>query len=107
MTSRAETPSKKALERLSQPSERCGSVNRICSAFQIARRWEMRSAVSRGRAPPSFFHFKNVERAGEPKGRIWSSVERTQASAMGVTAGQEERRVGEEGVSTCGYRGSP
>src|SRR3546814_1179691 len=67
MTSRAETPSKKALERLSQPSERCGSVNRICSAFQIARRWEMRSAVSRGRAPPSFFHLKNVERAGEPK----------------------------------------
>src|SRR3546814_19738954 len=101
MTSRAETPSKKALERLSQPSERCGSVNRICSAFQIARRWEMRSAVSRGRAPPSFFHLKNVERAGEPKRRIWSSVERPQASAIGVKA---SRPTGKIGKASCRER---
>src|SRR3546814_7732278 len=84
MMSSADAPPKNSFGLLTHSSDLAGSVKRISNDFQIASRLEMRSTVSRGNAPPSFFHLKNVALGGDPRRRIWSSVDRFQAAETGT-----------------------
>lgn len=84
MVSSADAPPKNSLGLLIHSTDLAGSVNRISNDFQIASRLEIRSTVSRGSAPPSFFHLKNVDLGGDPRRRICSSVDRFHASARGM-----------------------
>ena len=69
-----------------QASATAASGNRISRFLKILKTWLIRSSVSRGMRPPSFFHLKNVDRAGLPSSTICSSVERPQRPVISKNA---------------------
>lgn len=64
-----------------QASARAGSLKIIVRHLCMLMRCEIRSIVSDGKAPPSFFHLKNVDRAGDPSRIICCSVVNFHSSA--------------------------
>src|ERR1700732_4029579 len=79
----------------------------MARSLKMAPRWEIRSSVSVDTALHSFFHLKNVERAGDPRSLTCCSVLSSQMSAIrkkkesGVAAGLE---CGVDGWA-CGLAG--